>query len=377
LIPEMNKLAKYIIATAVLAIIGFLLWYFRSIISYILIAALLSLIGSPLVRQMSRLKIKKWRMPKALSSLLVLLLMLGVVVLVFYFMTPLVSGIISRLDSLKVQDISAMISEPLSQVNDLMHRYFPRIDPAVTIESLLWTELNKILHPEILTRFFGSVASFLMNFGVGLFSVIFITFFFLKEENMFGDMLRAIVPVKYEEKVSHALKASNELLFRYFVGILIQVVVMTLLISTGLHFIVRIEYQMALVLGLVFGIFNIVPYVGPLLAGTLGVILGVATSYGTSGYPGLLLFVAAMVAVYVGVNMLDTYLIQPLIYSSSVKAHPLEIFLVILISGFLGGAVGMLVAIPAYTVLRVFASEFLSRFKIVQRLTVKNSDHAI
>ncbi len=377
MIPEMNKLAKYIIATAVLAIIGFLLWYFRSIISYILIAALLSLIGSPLVRQMSRLKIKKWRMPKALSSLLVLLLMLGVVVLVFYFMTPLVSGIISRLDSLKVQDISAMISEPLSQVNDLMHRYFPRIDPAVTIESLLWTELNKILHPEILTRFFGSVASFLMNFGVGLFSVIFITFFFLKEENMFGDMLRAIVPVKYEEKVSHALKASNELLFRYFVGILIQVVVMTLLISTGLHFIVRIEYQMALVLGLVFGIFNIVPYVGPLLAGTLGVILGVATSYGTSGYPGLLLFVAAMVAVYVGVNMLDTYLIQPLIYSSSVKAHPLEIFLVILISGFLGGAVGMLVAIPAYTVLRVFASEFLSRFKIVQRLTVKNSDHAI
>ena len=373
----MNKLAKYIIATAVLAIIGFLLWYFRSIISYILIAALLSLIGSPLVTQMSRLRIKKWKMPKALSAILVLLLMLGVVVLVFYFMTPLVSGIVSRLDSIELQDLSSMISEPLGQVNVLMHRYFPNIDPSVTIESLLWTELNNILHPQILTRFFGSVASFLINFGVGLFSVIFITFFFLKEENMFGDMLRAIVPVKYEEKVSHALKASNELLFRYFVGLLIQVVVMTVLISTGLHFIVRIEYQMALVLGLVFGIFNIVPYVGPLLAGTLGIILGVATSYGASGYPGLLLYVIAMAAVYIGVNMLDTYLFQPLIYSSSVKAHPLEIFLVILISGFLGGAVGMLVAIPAYTVLRVFASEFLSRFKIVQRLTVKNSDHAI
>lgn len=182
----MNKLAKYIIATAVLAIIGFLLWYFRSIISYILIAALLSLIGSPLVTQMSRLRIKKWKMPKALSAILVLLLMLGVVVLVFYFMTPLVSGIVSRLDSIELQDLSSMISEPLGQVNVLMHRYFPNIDPSVTIESLLWTELNNILHPQILTRFFGSVASFLINFGVGLFSVIFITFFFLKKKTCSG-----------------------------------------------------------------------------------------------------------------------------------------------------------------------------------------------
>jgi predicted PurR-regulated permease PerM len=76
-----------------------------------------------------------------------------------------------------------------------------------------------------------------------------------------------------------------------------------------------------------------------------------------------------MAGVYVGINMLDTYLFQPVIYSSSIKAHPLEIFIVILVSGYMGGAVGMLVAIPAYTVLRVFASEFLSRFKVVQRLT--------
>ncbi len=95
----------------------------------------------------------------------------------------------------------------------------------------------------------------------------------------------------------------------------------------------EIEYQMALVLGLVFGIFNIVPYVGPLLAGTLGIILGVATSYGASGYPGVIV-VRYCNGSCIHRGQHARYLFQPLIYSSSVKAHPLEIFLVILISGF-------------------------------------------
>lgn len=371
----MNKLTRYIIGIAVLGIIVFLIWYFRTIISYILIAALLSLIGRPLVRGLSRLKIKKWQIPKTISAILVMLFMFAVVVLIFYFMTPLVTGITSRIDSLKFEDVTAMLSGPLEQFNSLIHKYFPSLDPSQTIESLIWTEIDKILHPEFIRKMFGSVASFLVNFGVGLFSVVFITFFFLREENLFLNMILAVVPEKYEEKLLHAVKSVNELLFRYFVGILIQAIIMTILISTGLHFIARIEYQLALVLGLMFGILNIVPYVGPLLAGTLGTLLGIVTSYATSGYSSLLLFIIAMVAIYVGINMLDTYLFQPLIYSSSIKAHPLEIFLVILISGFLGGAVGMLVAIPAYTVIRVFASEFLSRFKVVQRLTAKPSDH--
>ena len=59
---------------------------------------------------------------------------------------------------------------------------------------------------------------------------------------------------------------------------------------------------------------------------------------------------------------------QPLIYSTSIKAHPLEIFIVFLMAGHIGGVVGMLVAIPAYTVIRVIAMRFFYRFKIIQRL---------
>jgi len=371
----MNNLAKYIIAVAALAIIVFIVWYFRSIITYILIAALLSLVGSPLVRLLSRIRIKKWHIPKSVSSILVICAMFGLIFLFFYYMAPLVIGIASRIDTIGLEDVPAMLSGSLAQANKLIHGLFPSLAPSMTIESLIWNEIEKFLHPEFFTRLFDSLASFFVNFGVGLFSVVFITFFFLREENMFSNMLMAIVPVKYEERFSNAMKSVNELLLRYFIGIFIEVLIMTILISAGLHFVVRIEYKLALVLGLIFGILNIVPYAGPLIAGSIGTVIGILTSYATSGYSSILWFVVAMVAVYAGINMLDTYLIQPVIYSSSIKAHPLEIFLVILISGYMGGAVGMLVAIPAYTVIRVFASEFLSRFKVVQKLTAKLPDH--
>jgi predicted PurR-regulated permease PerM len=60
-----------------------------------------------------------------------------------------------------------------------------------------------------------------------------------------------------------------------------------------------------------------------------------------------------------------------MIYSNSVKAHPLEIFFVIIMGGSLAGIVGMLLAIPVYTVLRVIAREFLQQFRLVQKLTKK------
>ena len=74
-------------------------------------------------------------------------------------------------------------------------------------------------------------------------------------------------------------------------------------------------------------------------------------------------------AIFIVTHLIDVFIFQPYIYSNSVKAHPLEIFIVILMAGHIGGIVGMLVAIPAYTVVRVFAKEFFSNFKVVKKLT--------
>jgi predicted PurR-regulated permease PerM len=76
-----------------------------------------------------------------------------------------------------------------------------------------------------------------------------------------------------------------------------------------------------------------------------------------------------MLVVFISVQVIDNILFQPLIYASSVLAHPLEIFIVLLIAGSVAGILGMFLAIPAYTVIRVIAKEFFNNFKLVKRLT--------
>ena len=69
------------------------------------------------------------------------------------------------------------------------------------------------------------------------------------------------------------------------------------------------------------------------------------------------------------VQIIDNNLNQPLIFSNSVKSHPLEIFLAILIAGFVFGVVGMIVAVPVYTIIKVILKTFWPESKIVQILT--------
>lgn len=79
--------------------------------------------------------------------------------------------------------------------------------------------------------------------------------------------------------------------------------------------------------------------------------------------------VAIIIGSLIFIKILDDFVLQPTLYSERVQAHPLEIFLVILIAGSMAGIWGMLLAIPSYTVLRVFAREFFSEYGLVKRLT--------
>ena len=81
-----------------------------------------------------------------------------------------------------------------------------------------------------------------------------------------------------------------------------------------------------------------------------------------------------LVGTFVGVNFIDNNILIPLIYSRRVKSHPLEIFLVIIIGGGLAGFVGMLFAVPVYTLLRVIAKEFFQQFRVVKKLTETIND---
>ncbi|HTL83212.1 MAG TPA: AI-2E family transporter, partial [Bacteroidia bacterium] len=117
------------------------------------------------------------------------------------------------------------------------------------------------------------------------------------------------------------------------------------------------------------GVMNIIPYIGPLLGGVFAIVIGLSTNLDLDFYHGMIPLVEKIVLVFVIMNLTDGFLVQPMILSNRVKAHPIEIFTVILIAGTLAGIGGMIVAVPVYTILRIIAREFLSKYRFVKRLT--------
>ena len=108
---------------------------------------------------------------------------------------------------------------------------------------------------------------------------------------------------------------------------------------------------------------------GPIIGASFGVFIVISSNLGLPFYDEMLPLLLTVVGVFASMQLLDNFLLQPFIFSNSIKAHPLEIFIIILVGAKLGGILGMVLAIPVYTVLRVIARIFLSEFKLVQKIT--------
>ena len=205
---------------------------------------------------------------------------------------------------------------------------------------------------------------------VAIFAIVFISFFFLKEEGLFGRIICAFVPDKHELTLNKTMSEIKQLLSRYFVGLVIEMFGVALADFLGLWLIARLDFSYAIGIGFIAGLLNVIPYVGPLIADVIGIVFGIILKLGTGAGLDVNIWIFALIILIImlAAQLIDNFIYQPLIYSTSIKAHPLEIFIVLLMAGHIGGTVGMLVAIPAYTVVRVVAIRFFYRYKIIQRL---------
>jgi predicted PurR-regulated permease PerM len=116
-------------------------------------------------------------------------------------------------------------------------------------------------------------------------------------------------------------------------------------------------------------VLNIVPYVGPLIASILAAILTMLSNLGSDFQTVILPTTIYVLIGFWIVQIIDNNLSQPIIFSKSVSSHPLEIFLVILIAGFLSGILGMIIAVPLYTILKVVGKEFFPENTVIKLLT--------
>ncbi len=362
---SMKQVLKYIGYVLFLFAIGFLVWRFSFMIVWILIAAVISFIGHPLVHFFDKVHFKKWHIPHSLSAVLSLL----IIVLLFFgliaIFVPLIVKQANTISAIDVKKLAEDLKEPLLWVDTEMHE-LGVIPVGETLQEFIVVKVKSIVNLGSVATAMSGIFNVAGTVVVGFVSVLFIAFFFLKDENLFENGLLLIVPEKKHQATRNVIASSKHLLMRYFIGVMLELLGVMTLITLGL---LIFGVENALLIGFFGGIMNIIPYIGPLIGSVLGLMLGVTATLAFGSFNDLLPVMAKLIGVFAVVQFLDNNILVPLIYSSSVKAHPLEIFFVIIMGGSLAGILGMLLAIPVYTVLRIIAREFFQQFRIVQKLT--------
>ena len=343
-------------------------WFFRNIVVYILVSGVLSIMGRPLVDLFCRIRIRRWSFPRSLSALFTLIIIWGLIILFFVVFVPLVTRQINYFSTIDSEKIVQIVAGPINKVENLFRAINKDIPKDLTIQDYIVKKVADVLNINMIQSFIGSLIGILGNVIIAIFSITFITFFFLKDQRLFFESILMWVSDKYVDNVTRALYSVKILLTRYFIGIVIQSTCIMILVTIGMT-IAGIDFQQAVVMGLIIGILNVIPYAGPWIGLAIAITMGVASHINQSFDTVVIPLVTYMIIVEVVTHTIDNIVFQPVIFSNSVKAHPLEIFIVVLAAGFAAGIPGMIFGIPAYTVLRVFAREFFYNFKAVQKIT--------
>jgi predicted PurR-regulated permease PerM len=347
-------------AVATIALILFVCYFFfkiNTVLIYITIAVVISLIGRPLVVFLkTRLK-----MSNSLAVILTMATFLGVIIGIVLMFIPL---LIKQGQNLSLLNIDAL-QQNLENLYNEVTNYFgiTTVDIKMRLqESKIFSKINFGVIPE----FLNSIVSLLGSLSIGLFSVLFIAFFYLKDSKLLQENLMVLIPDDKEPRLKKSMHKIKVLLSRYFVGLVLQITILFVIYTTVL---LIFGIENAVVIAFLCALLNLIPYIGPVISGFLMALLTMTSNLGADFSAVILPKTIYVLIGFVIGQLVDNFFSQPFIFSNSVKSHPLEIFLVIIIGGLLFGITGMIIAVPGYTVIKVILKEFFNENKIVKSLT--------
>lgn len=350
-----NGILRAIAILAGVVLILFFLYKIQSALIYISVAAVLSLIARPLNNFLK----EKLKFPNTLSVTITMLVFILVISGIFSLFIPLIVQQGHNLSLLSTAEFQANIVELLSELNE----YFSAkgIDVFGEIKNIDITKNIRSI-PSLLNTILGTIGSI----SVGLFSVLFIVFFFMKDKNILYETFLAITPDDKEERILKSLNTISTLLSRYFIGLIIQISILFAIYSIIL---LVFHVESAIVIAFLCALLNIIPYIGPLIGGVLMLTLTMTSNLDHDFQTYTLPTTLYVFFGYIIAQLIDNFFSQPVIFSKSVKSHPLEIFLIIIIGGLLFGIIGMILAVPSYTALKVILKEYYAENEVVKNLT--------
>jgi predicted PurR-regulated permease PerM len=335
----------------------FLLMELKVLLIYLVVAAIISLIGRPIVLFLKN----KLKFNNLLAASFSLLVLVGVLFGIISLFIPLVIQQGENLSLLNVDELEYKLEKLMNEIS-----LFFNLDPTNIAQ---YSSLKNIINTDNLgaiPEFLNNLLSILGSFTIGLFSVTFISFFLLKDSHILESTILVFVNDKSEGRLKKSFEKIKNLLSRYFLGLLLQISILLVMYSIIL---LIFGIKNAIVIAFLCALLNLIPYIGPLIGAVLMMFLTM-TSNMEADFSAVILpkTIYVMIGFFIG-QLIDNFFSQPFIFSNSVKSHPLEIFIVILAGGTLMGTTGMIVAIPLYTALKVIFKTFVSENKIVKSLT--------
>ena len=354
-----NSLTKEILKTIAIIIgISFLLLFLykiQSVLVYIAIASVLALIGRPIKLVLKQ----KFKFPNVLAVVTTMVFFLLVFIGLASLFIPLLVKQGENLSLLNLEQLEATVQDLLNQSNDFFLSNGINIMEEIKHYDLL-DSINVI--PNFLNTIVGTIGTL----SIGLFSVAFITFFLMRDTQIMENSIYVFADKKSETKLRKSLETIKHLLSRYFIGLVFQITILFIFYSIILMI---FGIENSIVIAFLCALLNLIPYVGPIIGCFLMLFLTMSSNLGLDFQSEILPKSIYVLIGYIFAQLIDNFVSQPIIFSKSVKSHPLEIFLIIIIGGILFGITGMILAVPTYTALKVILKAFLAKNKIVKSLT--------
>jgi predicted PurR-regulated permease PerM len=327
--------------------VGFVLTPLKNALMVVALPLIIALLFYYLLRPLVRL-LKKLGLPKFLSIAASFLLMTGLIVLL---------GILAG--NVIVNEFNQLIKE------------LPKITKVAenAITNLINSgNLDFLSTDEIVNRVSAFVEKVLPTLGVGVFSGIsavvgavtallfvpLILFYFLIDDSMFAERIIKMFPQKYRSETRDVLVDVDKTLSSYITGQAMVCLVIGILMYIG-YLIIGLRY--ALVLALFSMVTAVIPFLGPLLGIIPAILVGLSYNF---------FMIIKILIVMLIVQQLEGNLITPQIMSKKISTHPVAIMMVLLVSASLFGFVGILLAIPAYALLKVVIKNAIEIYKIVK-----------
>jgi len=352
---DSNIIAKGIVkAVFSLLALLFLIWFIykiRTVIVYLILAFIVSLIGRPV----KQFLIKRFKLKDSLAAALTLLIFLIVFGSMFLIFVPMIYEQGKNLSLLDFNQFEKQMEEFIANLNLYLQDKNIHLLDNFSLD-VIFSKIDFNIIPQLV----NSLLSIISNFVIGLFAVTFISFFLLKDSNLATHFIFKFIPDNDIERYKQLIDNIKSLLSRYFIGLFLQILILFILYTIMLNI---MGVQNSALIALLAALLNLIPYIGPIIGWALTITLALTSSLNQMPIDQIIIMIRNITIGYILVQLWDNFVNQPLIFSRSVKAHPLEIFLVILIAGSLFGILGMIAAVPLYTMIRLLFKEFYQEYK--------------